>query len=218
MPCRPGSSRESMLKRHSRRRNLKTGDSRGQALVEFSLVVLAFMTIFVGLIEFGIAFSVEMQINFASRDVATLAAESGGSPTTADCAILTRIDQDLMAPATRSNIIEVDIFWSTASGGVNGGAVETYTPVGQLPPSTCPTTLYWTNTQNSYPGTSRCAFIGGTNSGCLAGHTGPDTIGVTIVYKYTWSTPLPNLVPLAGTGFTFTQTNLTTMEPVPPLT
>ncbi len=81
MPCRPGSSKESMLKRHSRRRNLKTGDSRGQALVEFSLVVLAFMTIFVGLIEFGIAFSVEMQINFASRDVATLAAESGGSPT-----------------------------------------------------------------------------------------------------------------------------------------
>jgi hypothetical protein len=40
-------------------------------------------------------------------------------------------------------------------------------------------------------------------------------VGVTVVYKYNWITPLPGLIGLSGTGFTFTQTNYTTMEPIP---
>ena len=203
-----------MLQRHSRRPHLKTGDSRGQALVEFCLVIMVFLTIFTGLIEFGVAFAVEMQVSFASRDAATLASEAGGATATADCATLNRIDQDLFAPATRSKISEVDIFWATATGSVKSGAIERYTPGGTL----CLGWGGWTNTLNLYPASSRCASISGSTLGlCLTGHSGPDKIGVSIIYPYAWSTPLPGLIGLSGTGFTFTQTNLVVMEPIPVL-
>ena len=203
------SPRVVMYKRPAQRKQNR--GSRGQALVEFSLVLLLFMTIFMGVIEFGSAFAVKIQISFASRDAATVAAESGGSPATADGAILNQIDRDVQAPAARANIDHVDIYWSKADGTVNSGAIERYTPGGLLFPGWGG----WTNAMDAYPGSSRCAFIGGTTYGCLTGHTGPDTIGVSIVYRYSWVTPLPNLVSLAGTGMTFTQTNLSTMEPIP---
>ncbi|MGD0018600.1 MAG: TadE/TadG family type IV pilus assembly protein [Candidatus Limnocylindrales bacterium] len=185
--------------------------ARGQALVEFALVFLIFVTILTGVIEFGIGFSVKMQISFASRDAAVVASESGGTPSNADGAILNTIDKDITPPATRNLIDHVDIFWANSDGSVKNGAIQRYTPGGPL---------YlgwggWTNTVSSYPGSSRCAFIGGTAAGCLALHTGPDTVGVSIVYKYSWMTPLPSLIGLTGAGFTFTQTNLTTMEPIP---
>lgn len=200
-----------MLQRFSHRAHLKTEDSRGQALVEFALVFIIFMTIFTGALEMGIAFSVKMQMSFASRDSAVAASESGGTPATADAAILNTIDKDVNVPASRSQIDHVDIFWSTPTGGVNAGAVQTYTPGGVL------FTGWggWSLTSNLYPPANRCAFIGGTAAGCLPGHTGPDMVGVTIVYKYNWITPLPGLIGLSGTGFTFVQTNYTTMEPIP---
>jgi hypothetical protein len=202
-----------MFHRHSRRRHSDIG-SRGQAIAEFSIVILVFMTMFTGMLEFGFAFTVEMQTSFASRDAAVVASESGGSATTADCAILNTIDRDMIAPATRSRIDHVDIFWATATGGVNNSAVETYRLGGLL----CLGWGGWSQTANGYPGTMRCAIVGGSSTGfCQASpsHSGPDRIGVTLVYNYTWATPLPGLIGLSGTGFTFTQTNYTTMEPVP---
>jgi len=195
-------------------------ESRGQALVEFSLIIPIFLAMFTGIIEFGVAFSVKMQVTFASRDAAIVLAESGAAdPLTADCAILSRIDQDFLAPAKRTNIDHVDIFWATAAGGINNGAVETYKPTGTLG-SSCPT-LVWSRTSNLYPAQNRCSSITGSSLGlCQASpvHTGPDRIGVTIVYQYNWITPLPGLVGLSGSGMSFSQTNLTTIEPVPPST
>jgi len=187
--------------------------SRGQALVEFSLVIMVFMTMLMGMIEFGVAFSVKMQVSFASRDAATAASESGTVPSTADGAILNLIDKDINAPASRAKIDHVDIFWATASGNVNNGAIERYTPGGILFPGWGG----WTNTINLYPSTDRCAFIGGSSAGCDSSpvHSGPDTIGVTIVYRYSWITPLPSLIGVMGSDIVFTQTNLVTMEPIP---
>jgi hypothetical protein len=203
-----------MLHRHSRRRFSNTGGSRGQAVAEFSIVILLFMTIFTGMLEFGFAFTVEMQTSFASRDAAVVASESGGSATTADCAILNTIDADMIAPAARSRIDHVDVFWATAAGGVNNAAVQTYKPSGLL----CLGWGGWSQTAGGYPASMRCAIVGGSATGfCQASpaHAGPDRIGVRLVYNYTWVTPLPGLIGLGGTGFTFTQTNYTTMEPVP---
>jgi hypothetical protein len=203
-----------MLNRQSLRRNLKSNRVRGQALVEFSLVILVFLTMFIGMLEFGFAFAVDMQTSFASRDATIVASESGGSASTADCAVLNLIDKDTMAPANRSLIDHVSIFWATASGAVNNGAVQTYTIGGIL----CLGWGGWSQTAGGYPAANRCAIVGGSATGfCQASpnHTGPDRIGVTIVYKYAWMTPLPSMVGLGGTGFTFSQTNYTTMEPVP---
>jgi hypothetical protein len=184
------------------------------------MIIPIFLAMFTGIIEFGVAFSVKMQVTFASRDAAIVLAESGAAdPLTADCAILSRIDQDFLAPAKRSNIDHVDIFWAKADGTVNNGAVETYKPTGTLG-SSCPT-LVWSRTSDLYPAQNRCSSITGSSLGlCQASpvHTGPDRIGVTIVYQYNWITPLPGLVGLSGSGMSFSQTNLTTIEPVPPST
>ena len=51
-------------------------------------------------------------------------------------------------------------------------------------------------------------------SGCQAGHTGLDTIGVLVTYNDTWKTPLHNLIGLMGSGWNLTQSNLMRMEPV----
>ena len=193
---------------------MKTDGFRGQALAEFSLVILVFLTMFMGMLEFGFAFTVDMQTTFASRDAAIMASESGGSATTADCAVLNTIDRDTMAPANRALIDHVDIFWATPSGGVNNGAVQTYRATGAL----CLGWGGWSQSAGGYPASNRCAIIGGSATGfCQASpsHSGPDRIGVTVVYKYAWMTPLPNMIGLGGTGFTFTQTNYSTMEPVP---
>ena len=184
------------------------------------MIIPIFLAMFTGIIEFGVAFSVKMQVTFASRDAAIVLAESGAAdPLTADCAILSRIDQDFLAPAKRANIDHVDIFWATAAGGINNGAVETYKPTGTLG-SSCPT-LVWSRTSDLYPAQNRCSSITGSSLGlCQASpvHSGPDRIGVTIVYQYNWITPLPGLVGLSGSGMSFSQTNLTTIEPVPPST
>jgi hypothetical protein len=186
-------------------------ESRGQALVEFSLVLLVFITILMGIIEFGVAFSVKMQVSFASRDAAVVASESATTPTTADGAILNLIDRDINAPASRAKIDHVDIFWADSTGGVNNGAVERYTPGGILFPGWGG----WTNTVDLYPSSHRCAFIGGTGCDSSQVHSGPDMIGIKIVYNYSWITPLPSLLGGAGSDIVFTQTNLAVMEPIP---
>src|ERR1035437_1976790 len=153
-------------------------DSRGQAMVEFSLVILIFMTMFTGLIEFGVAFSVKMEISFASRDAAIVASESGGTSSTADSAILNTIDKDFNAPASKNRIDHVDIFWATSTGGVANGAIERYTPGGPLFVGWGG----WPRTMDTYPAPIRCAYLGGTLFGCYAGppHPGPYPIGRTI--------------------------------------
>ena len=185
---------------------------RGQALVEFSLVFLIFITVFVGVVEFGIAFNARMSVSFASRDAAVFASESGGAPASADCGILNAVDRDLLPPTDKHRVVNVTIFWSDANGNVQGGAIQRYAPYGGL----CPGWGGWQNpSPANYPATSRCAYVGGVIHGCLAGHTGPDIVGVTVVYQHSWVTPMPGLVGLGGTGFTFSQTNLTVMEPIP---
>jgi hypothetical protein len=198
-----------MVKRHSLHQHSKTGDSRGQALVEFSMIVLAFITLLMGVIEFGLAFNAKLQTSFASRDAAVAAAESGGTPNTADGAILNTIDRDINTPLQRAYIDHVDVYWANADGSVHAGAIERYTPGGSLYPGWGG----WTKTLDLYPGPIRCAFI----SGCAGSpaHPGPDRMAVLIAYRYSWTTPLPNLVGLFGTGVTFVQTNLVTMEPIP---
>lgn len=106
-------------------------------------------------------------------------------------------------------IDHVDIFWADSSGHPNGGAIERYTPGGALYPGWGG----WTRVLNGYPASDRCAFSHG--HGCVAGHTDVDHMGVTVVYRHQWVTPMPGLVGLGGSGFVFNQTNLAVMEPIP---
>ncbi len=203
--------------------------SRGQGLVEFSLVIPIFLVVMMGILEFGFLFNGILSINFATRDAALIAAEAGNG-VGADCVILEKIEQDVSAPANPANISQVQIYWTDDNGqaidtsgnvttfGSATQAVDTYNRTGS---TTCTfadgatlTVPYTLQGTANYPDVSRCNDIGGTTEGCQSGHTGLDTIGVQVTYSDTWRTPLHNLIGLLGTGWTVTQSNQMRMEPV----
>ncbi len=84
-----------------RRRTAAPQASRGQALVEFSLVLPLFLTVMLGILEFGFAFNAVLAVNFASRNAALTAAEGGDAAGT-DCLILRSVENDIGAPADRN--------------------------------------------------------------------------------------------------------------------
>lgn len=192
---------------------------RGQTLVEFALVFPLFIMLLMSVIEFAFLFHATLATNFASRNAALIAAESGAN-TLADCAILAQVEQDLGAPANQTNIQSVAIFRANRDGTPTS-AQNVYSRGG---PKTCtgftPSSVPYVGTPSpatypvgEYPVGGRCDVL----AGCSA--TRPlDSIGVKVVYRYHFVTPLANLVqwlPGAGAGYVdFTWSNVLRMEPV----
>jgi Flp pilus assembly protein TadG len=195
-------------------------DARGQSLVEFSFILPLFLVMVMSMIEFAFVFNAQLSINFASRDAAAIAA-TAGNLAGADCLVLQKVEQGVTAPADRSQIKQVVIFWADQNGVIKNGAANTYTRGGTMSCTytsghtvTIPYTLSGTA---GYPASARCSVI----AGCDANHTGVDTVAVSITYLYTWHTPFPSLLPFlnhgsggsGGGGYTFVQTNAMRMEP-----
>lgn len=203
--------------------------SRGQALVEFSLVFPVFLVVFLAVLEFGFVLNAQLSINFATRDAALIAAEAGNA-IGADCVILAKVDQDVTAPANVKQIQTVKIFWTNSVGdpldtsgnvttfGAASQAVNSYTRGGS---TTCTfvdgstqTVSYTLQGTAGYPEISRCNDLQGASAGCQSGHVSLDTVAVQVTYLDTWRTPLHNLIGPLGNGWTLGQTNEMRMEPV----
>lgn len=169
-----------------------------------------FLMLIIGLMEFSVAMSAQLNVNYASRDAALIASESG-SDSASDCVVLQRIDNVVNGPSDQRLITEVRIYHADANGNELAGEANVYVPSGTttctLPDSSSLTVRYGA-TVTGYPYNTRCAFVAGCGTRPL------DTIGVTISYSHRWLTPLANLVTLSGTGFDFTKTNAMRMEPV----
>ena len=170
-----------------------------------------------GVIEFGLLFSAQLSINYASRDAALIAAESGNQDG-ADCMVLQKVEQDVGPPAERQQIQSVTISWTDENGTVKviGGVPasnvwqRTGSTVCNLVSGTV--TIPYTQTTNDYPEVDRCNIL----EGCPAPHDeGVDTIAVDITYQYNFHTPLGALVISSGaTGWPLEQSNAMRMEPV----
>jgi Flp pilus assembly protein TadG len=186
-------------------------ERRGQAMVEFGLVLPIFILLIIGLMEFALAFNANLAVNFASREAALIGAESGNDAI-ADCRILQTIENSIDNPAHAERITQVRIY----RAGVNGNelAANVYSRGGNI---TCTfwdgvadqeITVFYTLLSEGYPTASRCNQL----EGC-AGVT-LDTIGVAIDYTHPWITPLAGIVTLNGSGFSFDASNAMRMEPV----
>ena len=68
----------------SRRNTTRRRRSNGQALVEFTLVIPIFLTLFVAITEFSFMFTSFVELNYASHDAAQVAATYGNTSGT-DC-------------------------------------------------------------------------------------------------------------------------------------
>lgn len=184
----------------------------GQGLVEFALALPIFVVLLMGIIEFSLAFNAVLNVNYASRNAALLAAEAGNTAG-ADCVVLESVDTDI-APATITTAIEsVDIYWADPDGTEKAGKVNSYVRGGS---TTCTyrdgstITVPYTAAASGYPDFSRCNAL----KGCGSGHPGLDNIGVTITYRHAWRTPMSAFIGDSGTGFTIVKSNATRMEPI----
>ena len=188
------------LRRHRR--------SRGQALAEFSLVLLPFMMIIVALIEFSFLLTVKIGVTDTAQDAVQLASELG-TDQTSDFQVLQLVQKDVSAPMDPSKIVSVEIFKTDIYGKVNSGE-DKYVPglpAYQNPGNTSQTVPY-KQVSTGYLPSARCAAVATTGCG------GVDYIGVIVTYQYSWVTPLPNLVGLGSSPPTFVQSSVSRMEPI----
>jgi TadE-like protein len=182
-------------------------EERGQALVEFALVLPLLLLLILGVIEFSFVWNSRNTVQFASRDGSMLAAEGGSLPGT-DCLVLNRIEADVVSPARAIRVQEVMIYWADKNGGQIASFKNVYTRTGTI---TCdlggtPITVPYTLTTAGYPESTRCDVL----AGCGGAHTGVDTVGVQITYRHQW---LTSFVRLTGSGVTFAETTATRVEP-----
>jgi Flp pilus assembly protein TadG len=181
---------------------------RGQALVEFALVLPILFTLVIGLIEFSFVWNSRNTVLFASRDAAMLAAEGGQNAGT-DCVVLQRIESDIISPARSINVQQIAIYWSDRNGTMIGANQNVYTRTGS---TTCTfadgtvLTVPYTLITPGYVESSRCDVL----SGCGGSHTTVDIIGVQVTYQHNW---LTSFARITGSGVTFTETTLSRAEP-----
>jgi Flp pilus assembly protein TadG len=187
--------------------------TEGQTMVEFALIFPLFFVLLLAVIEFAFAFHASLSLAYASRDATLIAAESGNAPG-GDCLILQKIEENVAAPADRSRISTVEIFWSDKAGNKVGGAANVYGRTGSMDCKLVDGStvkLPYTATSTTYPETSRCNI----QAGCGNGHAGLDTIGVSVKYDYPWHTPLSGFLNWTGrSGWSFERSNAMRMEPV----
>jgi Flp pilus assembly protein TadG len=190
------------------RRALFAHADRGQAFIEFALLLPIIMLIVVGLMEFSMFMNARNAVEFAARDGSVLGAEGGNTPGT-DCVILDKVERDIVAPATNIRIQTVNIFWSDRNGDQIGANTNTYTRTGSI---TCnygggaSLTVPYTLTTGSYLEGARCDVL----AGCGGSHPGLDTIGVRVTYQHHWITTIAQNT---GGTITFSVGSATRLEP-----
>ena len=173
---------------------------RGQAIVEFALVLPLFLVILVGMLEFGVAFDHRNAMAYAVREGARVGASlgNGGSqPTAVDPAILAAVQRGLTDPILIENITSIEIYKADTAGKPMSGKINKYDRVGGLIGAA------------GWPATSR---VPGLNR---------DSARRPVVYEFQPQTPLGTLLGLFINGnppyTTIIMTDATVMklEPVP---
>jgi Flp pilus assembly protein TadG len=181
---------------------------KGQAIVEFAMLLPILLLLLVGLIEFSFVWNSRNTVLFASRDGSMLAAE-GGSLDGTDCVVLQRIESDVVSPATALRVQRVGIYWSDRNGTQIGSNVNVYTRGGS---TSCTyadgttITVPYTLSTAGYVESARCNVL----AGCGGSHTTVDTIGVSVTYQHFW---LTSFARISGSGVTFTEASITRAEP-----
>ncbi|TMG57253.1 MAG: hypothetical protein E6H84_01090 [Chloroflexi bacterium] len=106
-------------------------EDRGQALIEFALVIPLLLLLILGIVEFSFVWNSRNTVLFASRDASMLAAEGGAIQGT-DCLVLDRIERDVVSPSRAIRIQEVAIYWADRNGGQIGPSANVYDRTGSM--------------------------------------------------------------------------------------
>lgn len=179
---------------------------RGQGLVEFSLMVPAFLLILLGMLEFGFAFNHNLTLNLATREGARAgAAMADGSQIDTSCGagttitaanvdplVIAAVQRVLESPGSMIDISQVQsitIYEVLYNGTATGLSNVWNRTVGAGPAVPC---VSPTQKLDFSPGTS-----GWPASSRTLGAT-PDSIGVSITYTYQFRSPLGSILRFFG--------------------
>jgi hypothetical protein len=184
--------------------SLRSSRSRGQGLVEFTIVVPVFLVLLAGMLEFGFAFSDRLTLGNATREGARIGAalatgsdsSCSGDPGGVDTTVIASVQNILKSAGsdvTMARINQIRIFKANSSGGQIGSSVNiwTYTP-GAGPDADPDTGVEILDFSPSSTGWAACTRNNGAN---------PDSIGVSVNYTYNLKTPLAGLLTLVGGSF-----------------
>ena len=194
---------------------------RGQGLVEFTMVVPVILLIVVSVAELGLAFGNAHTIGYGSREGArvgsalalggVLDCSGGDDPTMVDATLVSAVQRILKSPGSGidvSKVQEIRIFKATSSGAETAGRVNVWMYTGERTgPEVDPG-----------PGVENIDFnLIGINAwpACSRDNSGstPDSIGVTVKYRYDFVTPLPSVLDaIAGGALSLSLTETTVMS------
>ena len=173
--------------------------SRGQALVEFSVLVPAFMLILFGMLEFGFVFTHNLTLEYATREGArTGAALADGGGNAAVCAtidpqIIAAVERVLTSPGSPIDETQVTTIkiWKATAAGVPTGAAQTST--WNYGTGGAPTVDGF---QLHYHETAPSTWTPCTRNNAA----NPDSIGISLTYDYNMVTPLSSVARFFGGG------------------
>lgn len=170
--------------------------TRGQALIEFTILVPVFLMLLTGLLEFGMVFAHHLTLEYGTREGARAGAALGnGGGDSATCAL---IDPQVVAavervltspgsPITVADVDEISIWQSNAVGAPVAGNVNVW---GYTGPNSGPlvdgSKLGFTEKSRGW---SACSRIKGPRG---------DSIGVSLSYRYKMITPLSSVMAFFG--------------------
>ncbi len=172
-----------------------TAAQRGQSLVEFAILVPVFLLCLLGMLEFGLAFNHHMTIEYATREgsrTGSALADGGSTNCLAgvdlddiDGQIVGAVQRILKSPGSPVNLAGVDevrLYRADASGGQVGSDANVwrYTP-GAGPDIDRGLGVDRLDFSPSSVGWPVCSRNSGPN---------PDSIGVSLRYRYAFQTPL----------------------------
>ena len=173
--------------------------SRGQSLVEFSVLVPAFMLLLFGMLEFGFVFTHNLTLEYATREGArTGAALADGAQNAAVCAtidpqIIAAVERVLTSsgsPINEPNVTSIKIWKATAAGvPASSGQTSTWAYGVAGAPIVDGFQLHY---HEVTPSTwLPCSRNNAAN---------PDSIGISLTYDYSMVTPLSSIARFFGGG------------------
>ena len=174
---------------------LRETRSRGQAMVEFTIIIPMLLLVLLTVMEFGFAFSHHVTMEYATREGARMGAALANGSIAFDCK---DVDDQIVAAVQRvltssgsqidvNQVTEIRIYKADASGKEQG-FVNIWS-LGNGGPKVDGVNLLFKKDSGNW---DACARVN-------EGFGVTDSIGISLGYNYRYITPLGNLRGLVGT-------------------
>lgn len=175
------------------------GVAGGQSVIEFAMVLPVFMMLLLGMLEFGFVFSHHLGLEYATREGARMASALGSGTNQIACAdvdknVIGALQRVVTSPGSEirlADITEVRIFSADADGSQIGGLANVWRP--GTGPVVDGAALSFQEASAAWDACGR------KNSWTRPG-TPPDSVGISLTYRYDLVTPLGGLVKVFGSG------------------